>query len=243
MKKQFNSLKVILLALICQARVISCQDKSYLDDGGTADPYYNGTIMHFLESRPDLFKDLVEVINYAEMEDAFDRDEITFFAPTDWSIQRSMEELNNYWYNMEGKDSVSQITQVKPEVWKEFLSLYIVKDRYVAKDIPQWDTVAMDAYPGQAYVSLNGRPMNMGIVYHDANGIKYAGYRQLLYSYVNDFVNNDLTNAYVATSDVQPINGVVHVLRFIDHYFGFNESLFISKAVAAGIDPKSEQGR
>src|SRR5690606_40087675 len=75
MKKQFNSLKVILLALICQVCVISCQDKSYLDDGGTADPYYNGTIMHFLESRPDLFKDLVEVIHYAEMEDVFDRDE------------------------------------------------------------------------------------------------------------------------------------------------------------------------
>src|SRR5690606_36814851 len=112
MKNQFNSLKVILLALICQVCVISCQDKTYLADRGTADLYYNGTIMHFLESRPDLFKDLVEVIHYAEMEDVFDRDEITFFAPTDWSIQRSMEELNNYWYNMEGKDSVPQITQV-----------------------------------------------------------------------------------------------------------------------------------
>src|SRR5690606_14607239 len=96
-------------------------------------------------------------------------------------------------------------------------------------------------YPGQAYVSFQGRTMNIGVVYHDANGIKYTGYRQLLYSYVNDFVNNDLTNAYVATSDIQPTNGVIHVLRFIDHKFGFDESLFISKAVAAGIEAKENK--
>ena len=172
--------------------------------------------------------------------EVLEKDEITFFAPTDWSIQRSMRQLNNYWYNIEGKDSISQITQIKPEVWKELLSLYVVEESYLAKDIPQLDTVAMDAYAGQAYVTLNGRAMNMGIVYHDANGIKYAGYRQLLYSYVNDFGSNDLTNAYVATSDIQPTNGVVHVLRFIDHNFGFNETLFISKAIASGIEAKRE---
>lgn len=242
MKENYNMLNmkymiVALFTIICGA---SCQNKDYLDDGGTADPYYNGTVMHFLESRPDLFKDLVDVIHHAEMENVFERDEITFFAPTDWSIRRSMEGLNHYWYNLQGRDSVSQITQVKPEVWRELLSLYIIEDRYVAKDIPQLDTVAMDAFPGQAFVSYNERPMNMGVVYHDANGIKYAGYRQLLYSYVNDFVNNDLTNAYVATSDIQPINGVVHVLRFIGHDFGFNQSMFINEAVAAGIDPLEE---
>lgn len=237
-KKLKNSVKLIFLALICQICIISCQDKSYLDDDGVASPHYGGTAMQFLESRPDLFTDLVEVIKYADMEQTFQEEEITFFAPTDWSIQRSMEALNYYWYNLEGKDSVSQITQIKPEVWREFLSLYIVKESYLAKDIPQLDTVAMDSYAGQAYVSLDGRSMNIGLVYHDANGIKYAGYRQLLYSYVNDFVNNDLTNAYVATSDIQPKNGVIHVLRFIDHSFGFNESLFISKAIAAGIEAK-----
>lgn len=239
-KYKLTDMRYLIVAVIMLLCGASCQNKDYLDDGGTADPYYNGTVMQFLESRPDLFTDLVEVIHYAEMDDIFDRDEITFFAPTDWSIRRSMEGLNDYWYNLQGRDSVSQITQVKPEVWRELLSLYIIEDRYVARDIPQLDTVAMDAYPGQAFVSYNERPMNMGLVHHDANGIKYAGYRQLLYSYVNDFVNSDLTNAYVATSDIQPINGVVHVLRFIDHDFGFNQSMFISEAVAAGIDPLEE---
>lgn len=233
--KKMN-VRYILLWFIGVCLVSSCQDKSYLEDGGLADPYYNGTTMDFLKSRPDLFKDLVEVIEYADMEQIFEQDRMTFFAPTDWSIERSMEQLNYYWYNLQGRDSITSITQVKPEVWQELLSLYIVEDHYVLKDVPQLDTVAMDNYAGQAYISYEGRPMNMGVVYHDANGIKYAGYRQLLYSYVNDFVSNDLTNAYVATSDIQTINGVVHVLSFIQHSFGFNESLFVSTAIAAGID-------
>lgn len=237
MKKKFSSIYLLFLAVSGLFWAISCQDKSYLEDGGKAKATYDGTVMEFLESRPDLFRELVEVIRYAGMENTFQSEEITFFAPTDWSVRRSMEGLNYYWYNLQGKDSVSQISQVKPEVWKELLSLYVVPEKYVAKDIPQLDTTAMDAYPGQAYVSLNGRPMNIGLVYHEANGIKYAGHRQLLYSYVNDFGSQDLTNAYVATSDIQPRNGVVHVIRLTDHFFGFNEDLFISKAIAAGIDP------
>src|SRR5690606_34718794 len=167
-----------------------------------------------------------------------EKQQITCFARTECSIDKSMERLNYYWYNLQGQDSVTNIKQVKPEVWKELLSMYIVKDKYLAKDIPQLDTTAMAAYPGQAYISYNGRTMNIGLVHHDANGIKYAGYRQLVYSYVNDFVENDLTNAYVATSDIQPSNGVVHVIRLTDHKFGFNEATFISKAIAAGIEDR-----
>lgn len=238
MEKKLNKMMVryIFLLFVGACLISSCQDKGYLEDGGIANPFFNGTTMDFLESRPDLFKELVAVIRHADMEQIFERDDMTFFAPTDWSINRSMERLNYNWYNLQGRDSITSITQVKPEVWRELLSLYIVEDRYVLKDIPQLDTIAMNAYPGQAYVSYEGRPMNIGVVYHEANGVKYAGYRQLLYSYVNDFVNNDMTNAYVATSDIQTVNGVVHVLRLIDHRFGFNESMFISKAIAAGID-------
>jgi len=239
MKKHNELVKMIMVALLCLPLFLSCQDESYLHDGGKGHAEFDGTVLDFLRSRPDYFQELVEVIEYAGMEDVFQSDEITFFAPTDWSIDESMESLNYYWYNLQGRDSVTSISQIKPEVWRELLSLYIVKDRYLAKDIPQMDTIAMDAYPGQAYVSYNGLSMNIGLVYHDANGIKYAGYRQLLYSYVNNFVEKDMTHAYVATSDIQPVNGVVHVIRFIDHTFGFNEQLFISKAIAAGISERT----
>lgn len=237
MKTTLKSLPVLICALFLSVFMANCQDDSYLHDGGTHNPYYDGTVWEYLNSRPDYFKTLVEVIQIAGMEDVFRDEEITFFAPTDWSVKRSVNYLSGYLYKYMGKDSIKDLRQIKPEVWKEYLSLYIVKDKYLLKDIPQLDTAAVAAYPGQAYYSYGGRPMNVGVVYAEANGVKYAGYRQILYSYINDFTTQDMQNAYIATCDIQPVNGVVHVIRFIDHDFGFIKSDFRTKAINVGITP------
>jgi hypothetical protein len=237
MKKNTTSWKFIVCIFLGLFGMGSCADDSYLIDGGISNPYYDGTILEYLQSRPDYFKTLVDVIELAEMEDIFEKETITFFAPTDWSIKSSLNRLNYYWYNLLGGDSITDIRQINPEVWKEILSLYLIKDKYLLRDIPQIDTTAMSTYPGQAYVSYNGRPMNIGVVYADANNVKYVGYRQLIYSYVYDFAVNDMTNAYVATSDLQPTNGAIHVIRFTNHAFGFNSLDFAVKAIASGILP------
>ena len=78
------------------------------------------------------------------------------------------------------------------------------------------------------------------VTYGDANGVKYVGPRQILYSYIYDITVSDLKNAYVATSDIQPKNGVVHVLRMTDHDFGFDRRLFALKAIEEGIDELSQ---
>lgn len=230
--------QLLLIAGVCCIIALTfanCQSDDYYYDGGKHNPYYNGTVWSYLNSRPDYFKTLVEVIDIAGMKNVFDgEEEITFFAPTDWSIKGSVKRLSDYLYAT-GEDSIQDLRQIKPEIWKEFLSLYIVPERLLLKDVPQIDTTAVSAYPGSAYYSYGGRPMNAGVVYYDANGVKYAGARQLIYSYVNDFATYDMKNAYVATSDIQPTNGVVHVIRFTDHNFGFNVMDFVMKALNAGI--------
>lgn len=70
--------------------------------------------------------------------------------------------------------------------------------------------------------------------------MKYAGARQIIYSYVYDFTIGDMKNAYVATSDIQPTNGVVHVLRLTDHAFGFEPYLFATKAINATIETEPD---
>jgi hypothetical protein len=235
MKKNITSWKFIVSIFLGLFGMGSCEDDSYLIDKGISNPYYDGTVWDYLNSRPDYFEKLVDVIEWADMEGVFKDSTITFFAPTDWSINNSLNRLNYYWYNYEGKDSITDIRQVNPEVWRDILSLYIIKDKYLLKDIPQIDTTAMSAYPGQAYVSYNGRPMNIGVVYANAGDVKYVGYRQLIYSYVYDFADNDMKNAYIATSDLQPTNGAIHVIRFTNHTFGFNTRDFITKAITSGI--------
>jgi len=232
-----KTLKTGIFGLLTIFFLVHCSDNSYLQDGGTSNPHYDGTVLDYLNSRPDYFTKLVEIIHLTGMEDVFTDSTITFFAPTDYSIDKSLTFLNSYLYHA-GNDTVSDLSQISADVWKNYLTLYLIHDKYLLKDIPQMDTTAMNVYGGQAYVSYNGRPMNIGVVYHDENGVKYAGYRQLFYSYIYDFTTNDLINAHVATSDIQPTNGVVHVLRFYDHYFGFNVNNFYNDAVSAGIKNK-----
>ena len=49
-----------------------------------------------------------------------------------------------------------------------------------------------------------------------------------------------MQNDYVATSDIQPTNGVVHVLRLTDHAFGFEPYLFATKAINATIETEPD---
>lgn len=242
MKNKIKIWQFVVAIIAIPVFMSNCANDSYLIDGGKSNPYYDGTMMEFLQSRSpkndpknDYFSDLIEIIKLADMEKVFEEEDITFFAPTNWSIRKSMDMLNMAWYQM-GNDSIKSLKQIKPSVWRQYLSMYILKDKNLLKDIPQIDTVAISAYPGQTFISFGGLPMNAGVVYGDANGVKYVGPRQIIYSYIYDITISDLENAYVATSDIQPRNGVVHVLRMTDHDFGFDKIQFAIKAMEEGID-------
>jgi hypothetical protein len=71
------------------------------------------------------------------------------------------------------------LDQIKPEVWRNTLSQYIFEGKNLLKDYPQRDTVSYVAYPGQNYTSYGGRIMNIGVIFNNAGGVQYAGYRQL----------------------------------------------------------------
>ena len=55
------------------------------------------------------------------------------------------------------------------------------------------------------HISYGGVPMNAGVVYGDARGVKYVGPRQILYSYIYDITISDMKNAYIATSIFNPV--------------------------------------
>lgn len=95
-------------AVVLSFSAIGCQNDDYLEDGGKHNPYYNGTVLDYLEQHPDkhYFSDLVEMIHYAGMDSVFQNGEITFFAPTDWSISFSVDYLSRKLYFTMGEDSV-----------------------------------------------------------------------------------------------------------------------------------------
>ncbi len=235
-RKGLSYLLIILIVLFW-----SCSDDSYLIDTGIHKANYEGNIYEYLQDKSIHFDSVQKIIDIANMQDVFIDDTITFFAPSNPSIVRSIRALNENLYQR-GQDTVKDLSQIDKDVWKELLSLYVVKGKYLLNDIPQLDTTKIDAFGGQGFVSYGGRPMNIGVIYFDAGGVKYAGYRQLYYSYLNDFddENNSMINVPVASSDIQPNNGAVHVLRYTNHPFGFSESNFITKALAEGIKNEEE---
>ncbi|RZL50902.1 MAG: hypothetical protein EOP00_02020 [Pedobacter sp.] len=252
------TIKLALLILIGFTLFTSCKRDEYFLDTGKADPNFNGTILAYLKSKPAYFDTLVRVINIAGMNDVFEKEQITFFAPTSSTIYKTVKDLNAD-LRRNGRDTVSKLEQIKPATWKEALSMYIFKGVNRLKDYPQLDTIAFASFPGQGYTSYAGRTMNIGVLFNDAvtardadgkpiTFVKYAGYRQLYLSYIPDFSNPtvNLLNIPVASSDIAPTNGIVHVLAqqvfegttlVNKHKFGFNTRTFIDKVIADGILP------
>lgn len=232
---------IAILIALSGSILVSCQKDDYFIDTGLHDPKYDGTILDYLKAKPVLFDSLVLAINAAQMQDVFEKENITFFAPPSAVIYKAIKNLNTE-LRFSGKDTVAKLEQIKPQVWKEMLSMYVFKGSYRLKDIPQIDTAAINAFPGQGYTSYGGRAMNLGVLYNDAGGVKYVGYRQLFISYIPDYSNPKLglINAPIATSDIQPTNGVLHVIRFHKHDLGFDNYRFITAATSAGITPLKE---
>ncbi len=216
--------------------LVSCSKDKYFEDSGTVNGTYPGNVLQYLESKPQYFDSLKKVIRLAGMENIFATEPITFFAPADSSIKSSIVELNRQ-LSLQGKPNVYKLEQIKPEVWRSQLARYVFKGKKSMNDYPQLDPGNIAAYPGQVYASYDGAIMNVGVIYNDAGGVKYAGYRQLTLSYIpSASAPRDYLSWYgttVASVNIAPTNGYVHALRYSNHYFGFEVNQFIEN----GIEP------
>ncbi|WP_188315826.1 fasciclin domain-containing protein [Chitinophaga agrisoli] len=214
-------LLVILLFNACK--------KDYYVDGGIADPHYNGSIYDYLKGNPYWFDTVTYIIERAGMKEMLQNDDVTFFSPTDDAVKVVMDELNEYRY-FNVKDSV-HLEDIDPKVWKYFLSMYVLKGKYLAKQFARVDPVNIYAYPGINYVMDNGYVLNIGLVYENYNNVEAVGPRTIRLTDITydpqNFQNNP--NIKIATSDIQPKNGVLHVLNN-SHALGFRVGSFILTA-------------
>lgn len=230
-----NRIFYMIIALVV---LFSTSCKKYYYDSGVHDPKFEGSTLAYMKAKQPFFDSTLTIINLAGLDEVLDKENVTFFAPPSGSVNKAIIQLNRY-LRFEGRDTVSKLNQIKPTVWKNTLLQYIFKSSSLMKDYPQRDTLSYIAFPGQNYTSYSGRIMNIGVIFNNAGGVQYAGYRQLFLAYIPDLSNPQvaLQNNPVATSDIQTNNGVLHVLTRTKHTFGFNTLKFIDEAIAAGITP------
>ena len=219
LKGNFKSL--MLCSFLVTILISSCS-KDYFVDGGPSKAQFDGTVLQYLESNPK-FDSVAQIVKLAGLEDVFNNEDITFFAPTDEVLRRTIglvntdirflqDGLNQQLFNLR-KDTIRTLADVPPNIWRKYLLRYVFKGKNVLKDYPQLDFLLKPLYPGGFYRGYNQDLANIGVVYNKANGVAYTGYRQLSYSYIPDAANPDrYIAAAVASSDIQPKNGVVHAL-------------------------------
>ena len=236
-----TAIKRIFTACILAAMLLAvgCKKGNYFTNTGVNDPNYQGTVLDYLKSKPTYFDSIVKIIHLAGLDNVFAKEDITFFAPSDSSVKKTIQSLNEV-LKTQGLKQVTRLEQIKPEVWRAQLTRYLFKGKKAMNDYPQLDNANLSAYPGQIYAAYDGQLMNVGVVYNDAGGVKYAGYRQLTLSYIPSPTSprDYLTwfPATVASVNIHPTNGYVHVLVYASHYFGFDNLQFIENAIGKGID-------
>lgn len=221
----------IMAALILG--LCACKKDQYYHDSGVHDPAYKGTTLDYLDAVPLYFDTVAAIVRLAGMEEVFNTDTLTFFAPTDRSVLRLLRELNYNLYR-QGHDTIRTLADVPQRIWYKYLQLYMFHGRNELKDYPQIDYNLLNTYPGQGYLSWNGTPMNIGVVFNDDNGVKYVGYRQLSIAYIPDPAKprDNWIIDYVASCNITTYNGVVHTLTDDHYYFGFNVYLFLQDMIA-----------
>ncbi|GGE30297.1 MULTISPECIES: fasciclin domain-containing protein [Sphingobacterium] len=210
----------------------ACSKDDYYEDGGLAKAEFDGSIIQYLETKPVLFDTIVEIIKLAGLEKDFQEKEFTFFAPADPDIKGLVRNQLNPTLFSNGLDTIKTLADVDGEIWRKYLLRHMFNGKNKLADYPQIDVDLLSTYPGQNYISLEGSVCNIGVVFNDIvqmNGstvvsrLKYKGYRQLQLSYIQNESNPTAFLSYpVSTSDIQPKNGVIHVLDYTKAYFGLD---------------------
>ncbi|WP_326328587.1 hypothetical protein [Parapedobacter sp. 10938] len=231
-----KTMKIIMMLVGFAVMATACKKDDYYIDGGRAIATFDGTILEYLEAHPVHFDSLAQVIRLAGLEDVFNNDTLTFFAPNDRNIRELIGDYRRGGVNTElyrlNRDTIQQLSDIDPLIWRKYLLRYMFHGKNMLADYPQVDFSVLNAFPGQNYYSYDNTVCNIGVEFHDAdaNGsvLKYGGYRQLAISYIPNvsFPFADWQRVYVISSDIQPTNGVVHALAYLNSRFGFDNRMY-----------------
>lgn len=219
-----------------------CKRDEYYKDGGKAQADYPADMLQYLQDKAVPFDTIAQIVKLAGMEETFRKSDFTFFAPDDDVIKRTIGNNKtsgslNYFLFYSGRDTVKKLSDIDSAIWRKYLQRYMFKGINRLKDYPQIDFNLQNQYPGALYYAYSGDVENIGVLYGDANNIKYIGPRTLVISYIYD-INNAQTAVFrnnVSSSDIKPTNGLVHTLQYNAAYFGFNQNDFYEEIYFAGL--------
>lgn len=223
---------ILLLALVSFG---ACKDSYFIEDG-INNGKLNMSTYEFLQSRPELFDSVLMAINYADLQEYYKTENVTFFVPQNHSVYAAMKSINSFMKtklvtnpSKTVKDSLNYprdtvlMEHISKEVWRSFLLNNTLADKRMLNSFKT---------PAEYHVSLSGEAVGTVIKADAWQGVEGAGAKVLSYQLFRpsySVANKiDSIQIRVITSDLQTKNGVVHVLDR-QHEFGLNSRGFIKK--------------
>lgn len=227
----------MLVAAFAVFALLATSCNKYYDDGGlTSTEVLKMNSLEYMKTRPDIFDTTLMVLKMAGLESVIEKENVTFFLPQNKSITRALRNVNTYLKENKAKLDYTKDTvlleDIKPAVWRKFMSRYIIKGAKLRSDI----------VPGKMKTTANVTTVTGGenmktyddfemLVFLDRTAwenVAEAG-PEIIYLAdlrIDDPLKGTIT-AKVTSSNLRTTSGAVHVLS-INHEFGFNSSnLFI----------------
>lgn len=196
----------LIVFVVLFVSVISCQTKWNFENTGFVDGHFDGTMYEYLQSNHYDWDSTVLLIERAGLEDLFNGNdpeykEITFLGPTNHSIRKWMR--NN---------GVKSLNTIEPEKCKEMILRHVIKGKYMRKDIPagkRGENAQQQGEGGQVYTSVGGAKLWLFTFQEEYSGVIGTGAVNIYL-----FSLDKLANIDIASSDIEPNNGVVHSLSY-----------------------------
>lgn len=173
-------------------------------DTGLVNGRFHGTMYEYLNSNHYDWDSTLVLIEMAGLRDLFDgKDanfkEITFLGPTNHSIRRWMREKRSIHSTLES------------EKCRELILRHVIKGKYMRDDIPEGQQTDAQGIGegGHVYTSEGGARLWLYTFRDEYQGVAGTGSLNIYLYAIDKKVNID-----IASSDIEPDNGVVHSLSY-----------------------------
>lgn len=190
----------------------SCKkDNAYRNDEpeGSTLPY---NIYEYLQRQGPGFDSLLFIINKAGLKDTLASQNVTFFIPSNASINSAVVNYNNR-RSGQGLAPVS-LKDIDSSSLRQLLVYYIPRGSWTA------DAIAVNR-DGLYLRTVGDRTVNVAQQTTSAEGVQKGGSQVLKYSFTySSKWSEDWSSSRTSTTDIRLSNGVVHVLE-PGHIFGF----------------------
>ena len=194
-------MKNILLSIIIAFITVSCSTDWNFVNTGLAKEHFDGTMYEYFKSNRYDWDSLRVMVEHAGLVDLFNGSEaITLFGPTNISIRK--------WMNNNGYESIQGLDK---EMIKTKILDCVFEGKLLRDEIPEGDFKNQERIGVKEYTAKSGKTIWI-YRYRLSDGAELHAGAAILYLQGN--VSTD-----VASSNIQPTNGVVHSLSY-NYIFG-----------------------